>query len=643
MLHDSDEVAVVARSQSREPFELDVRRAARAGRAARAPSCSGSAWAAATASSPTCRTSPRRSSRFLATASLGAIWASVSPEFGAAQRDRPLRADRAEGAGGGRRLHAPRQARSTAREEVAAIRAGLPTLEHVDRVGDARRLGALTRAGELGVRARAVRPPALRAVLVAARPGLPKPIVHGHGGILLEHHKNLGLSWDLKPGERLLRPTTTAWMMWNALVSALLLRGSIVMFDGDAAWPDLGELWRLAAETEATHRRRQPGLPDGLPQGRRASSRDGPASESLATAGSPLPAGGLRLRLRAARPRRPADQRQRRHRRLQRDRLRLPDAAGLPRRDRRPLPRRRHGRVRPRRQRGRRRARRARDQAADAVDAGALLERPGRRALPRSYFDMYPGVWRQGDWVRFSEQGTCVITGRSDATLNRGGVRHGDERALRGRRGVRRRSTTASSCTSRTTRAAPGELVLFVVADLDDELRGRIAGALRSRALAAPRAGHDRRRARDPAHADRQEARGAGQADPARRAGGYGRQPRRARGAARDRCFRAVHRGEEERMTVVQPALAPPRIVSEDCPTAAAILRSEMALEPLRGAASASCCGTGPRRRRTASSWPSGPAPDGDWVELTWGEAESQGERRSRRRCSTASSARSGR
>ena len=73
-----------------------------------------------------------------------------------------------------------------------------------------------------------------------------------------------------------------------------------------------------------------------------------------------------------------------------------------------------------------------------------------------AYFDMYPGVWRQGDWVRFSEQGTCVITGRSDATLNRGGVRMGTSELYSGRRGVRRGRRTASSCTSRTTTAAPG-------------------------------------------------------------------------------------------------------------------------------------------------------------------------------------------
>ena len=76
--------------------------------------------------------------------------------------------------------------------------------------------------------------------------GRPKAIVHGHGGILLEHLKNHALSWDLGPGDRLLWFSTTAWMMWNALVSALLVRASIVMIDGNPIYPDLDWQWRLA-------------------------------------------------------------------------------------------------------------------------------------------------------------------------------------------------------------------------------------------------------------------------------------------------------------------------------------------------------------------------------------------------------------
>ena len=82
--------------------------------------------------------------------------------------------------------------------------------------------------------------------------GLPKAIVHGHGGILIEHLKNHTFGWDLRAGDRLQWFTTTAWMMWNALVSVLLTRASIVMIDGDPAYPDLSFQWQLAEETRAT-------------------------------------------------------------------------------------------------------------------------------------------------------------------------------------------------------------------------------------------------------------------------------------------------------------------------------------------------------------------------------------------------------
>ena len=131
--------------------------------------------------------------------------------------------------------------------------------------------------------------------------GLPKAIVHGHGGQLIEHHKNQGIIWDLKPGGRLLWFSTTAWMMWNALVSALLLRASIVMLDGDPAWPDLLQQWRLAEELRPTVMGVSPPFlmacrKAGLMPGR---DLDLSSIRILCTAGSPLPAEGYRLRLRA--------------------------------------------------------------------------------------------------------------------------------------------------------------------------------------------------------------------------------------------------------------------------------------------------------------------------------------------------------
>ena len=123
--------------------------------------------------------------------------------------------------------------------------------------------------------------------------GLPKAIVHGHGGILIEHLKNHTFSWDLRAGDRLQWFTTTAWMMWNALVSVLLTRASIVMIDGDPAYPDLSFQWQLAEETRATFFGLSPAFTmacrkEGLEPG----TFDLSSIRMLCAAGSPLPLEG---------------------------------------------------------------------------------------------------------------------------------------------------------------------------------------------------------------------------------------------------------------------------------------------------------------------------------------------------------------
>jgi acetoacetyl-CoA synthetase len=107
---------------------------------------------------------------------------------------------------------------------------------------------------------------------------------------------------------------------------------------------------------------------------------------------------------------------------------------------------------------------------------------PGDERYRSAYFDLYPGIWRQGDWILFTERGSCVITGRSDATLNRGGVRLGTSELYAV---VEEVEEVVDSVVVHLEDAegGPGELVLFVVlADggrLDDDLTTRIAGALR--------------------------------------------------------------------------------------------------------------------------------------------------------------------
>jgi acetoacetyl-CoA synthetase len=487
---DADRVAVVARSQTRDPIELtfgDLRAQvarARAGlqRLGVEPGDRVVAYLP---------NIPETLVAFLATASLGATWATCAPEFGARSvlarfgqiepkvllavggytyRDRPI--DR--------------------REQVAEIRAGLPTLEHVVHVpyGDNEVPDAtpwdelLAHNGPLTFEPVAFDHP-IYVLFSSGTTGLPKAIVHGHGGQLVEHLKGVGLGWDLKPGGRLLWFSTTAWMMWNALVSALLVRSSIVMIDGDPMWPDPSFQWRLAEETKPTFMGVSPTF---LMACRKAGVRFGQdfdlsSIRALAFAGSPLPSEGYHYVYEQLGP----------------DVLCLNGSGGT--------------------------------DICGAFVSGSFLQPvydgeisgcclgadvkafdgdgnevvgelgemvvlepmpsmpvrlwndAGNERYLSSYFDLYPGVWRQGDWIRFSERGSCVITGRSDATLNRGGVRMGTSELYAV---VEELPEVADSLIvhREDDEGGAGELILFVALageqELDDDLRGRIAGALRS-------------------------------------------------------------------------------------------------------------------------------------------------------------------
>ena len=413
----------------------------------RAPARDSSAWASgrAIASSPTCRTSPRRSIAFAATASLGAVWASCAPELGArsvidrlAQLE-PTVLLAVDGYGF-------RDRSIDRRDEVATIRAALPTLRHVVHVpygehelADAVPWGELlAEPGPLEFLPVAFDHP-LFVLFSSGTTGIPKAIVHGHGGILLEYLKAHALSWDLKPGGRLQWFTTTSWMMWHALVAALLLRSSIVMLDGDPAWPDPGWQWRLAEETRPTFMGVSPAFlmacrKAGLEPGR---DNDLSSIRVFGTAGSPLPAEGYRYVYEQLGP----------------DVLLINGSGGtdvcsgivggsalLPVYE---------GEISgrllgvatdaldPQGEPIVGDARRARDHAPDAVDArrscGAM--RTARSTAARtSTCSRASGGRATGS--SFSERGSCIVTGRSDATLNRGGVRLGTERVLQRRRGA---------------------------------------------------------------------------------------------------------------------------------------------------------------------------------------------------------------
>jgi acetoacetyl-CoA synthetase len=428
---------------------------------------------------------------FAATASLGAVWASCAPELGARSViDRLAQLEPAVllAVGG----YGYRDRSIDRRDEVATIRAALPTLQHVVGVPYGRHelADALPWAELLADSEPLEFLPVpfdhpLFVLFSSGTTGRPKAIVHGHGGILLEYFKAHAFSWDLKPGGRLLWFTTTSWMMWNALVSALLLRSSIVMLDGDPVWPDFDWQWRLAEETRPTFMGVSPTFlmacrKAGLQPGR---DHDLSSIRVFGTAGSPLPPEGYRYVYEQLGP----------------DVLLINGSGGtdvcsgivggsslLPVYE---------GEI----------SGRLLGVATDAFDpsgepiVGELGELVITRPMPSmpvglwgdsdgsryrsSYFDRYPGVWRQGDWIRFSERGSCVVTGRSDATLNRGGVRLGTGEFYSVIEELPE-VTDSLVVHLEDDEGGAGELVLFVVlADgvaLDDGLRASIDRALRS-------------------------------------------------------------------------------------------------------------------------------------------------------------------
>jgi acetoacetyl-CoA synthetase len=428
----------------------------------------------------------------LATASLGAIWSSCSPDFGVSSvvdrfaQIEPTVLITVDGYYyGGQEFR-----RGEVVREIVGALPSLAAVVYVDLVGDEPADGALswTALGGHGTDPEFEEVPfghPLWVVYSSGTTGLPKPIMHGHGGIVLEHLKTLSLHDDVHPGDVFAWYTTTGWMMWNFLAGGLLAGTTIVLYDGSATYPEVGALWRLAEKHEISY------LGVGAPYLQaclRAGIKPGEdydlsALRGVGATGSPLPPESFDWVYAEVKP----------------DVILgsfsggtdvctgfvgasplLPVRAGVisgrclgckveaydP--DGKPV----IGQV----------GELVLTQPLPSMPVGFWNDPGGMRYLD-SYYATYPGVWRHGDWIEIRPDGGCVIYGRSDATLNRGGVRMGTSEFYRV---VESFPGIADSLVVDTGRlGAEGRLVLFVTlvpgVTLDDELKSDLAMALRAR------------------------------------------------------------------------------------------------------------------------------------------------------------------
>ncbi|MBX3253846.1 MAG: acetoacetate--CoA ligase [Chitinophagaceae bacterium] len=314
--------------------------------------------------------------------------------------------------------------------------------------------------------------------------GIPKAITHGHGGVLLEHYKYLVLQNDVKKGERFFWFTTTGWMMWNFVNAALLAGATIVLYDGSPGYPNLDVLWKLAEAAPVQHfGTSAPYIMACKKAGISPGQSFGLSSlRSISSTGSPLPPEGFDYVYEnikrdvwlcsmsggtdvctafvGGNPWTPVYEGEIQGRALGCELYAYDDNG-----------------------------KEVYDEVGEMVIAGAMPSMPvffwndpGFKKYTESYFDTYPGVWRHGDWVKITPREGVVILGRSDATLNRQGVRIGTAEIYRA---IDTIAQVKDSLVLNIEQPGGGDYMpLFVVMKegeaLTDEVRNSIKNALRT-------------------------------------------------------------------------------------------------------------------------------------------------------------------
>lgn len=442
---------------------------------------------------------PETVAAFLACASIGAVWSSCAPEMGMhVVLDRfsqiepklILATDSYQYAG---KLHD----RSAA---VAEILASLPSVRTVIHLPGPAARGAPPWRDCLSWEA-AIREPAalqidrvpfehpLWIVYSSGTTGLPKAMVHGHGGAVFTLLRTLMLHADLRAGDRHMLLASTGWIVWNVQVGGLLCGATIVLYDGHPTYPSLDHLW----DTVDTQRVSMFGcgaalLTGAMKDGQRpGATRKFEALRSLISAGSPLPIEAfgwvyreIKSDLCLSAPSGGTDI----ITSFVSSAPLLPVTAGEIQCAELGV------------------AIYAFDDAGKPVvgEVGELVVTKPMPSMPLyfwndpkgeryrdSYFDMYPGYWRHGDWIRFTDRGACVIYGRSDTTINRFGIRMGTAEIYRVVEEIE--EIRDSLVVDLEYRGRPSFMPLFVVlspgAVLDEALKSRIIQQIKR--FASPR------------------------------------------------------------------------------------------------------------------------------------------------------------
>ncbi len=436
---------------------------------------------------------------FLATASLGAIWSSCSPDFGTEsmidrfQQIEPKVLFAVDGYQyGGKPLDR--------RALIAELQQRLPSLQHTVLVPSLNRdagteglTNVMLWQDALGLQERdeitfeqvPFEQP-LWILYSSGTTGIPKAIVQSQGGVLLEHLKVLHLGMDLRTDDRFFWYSTTGWMMWNLLVGGLLVGSTILLYDGSPGYPDMGVLWKLAQESGMTCFGTSAGyitacMKAGIEPGR---SYDVSRLRVVSSTGSPLPAEGFQWV----------------YEHVKQDlwlvsisggtdvcsalvggSIMLPVYAGEL--QCRPL----GVKVEAFDDSGKPLI----DEVGELVVTEPMPSMPlffwndpdGRR-YRESYFEVYPGVWRHGDWMKMTRRGSAIIYGRSDATLNKQGIRIGSSDIYRV---IESLPEVLDSLVVGVEQPSGGYYMpLFVVlregVQLDDALKARIKQTLRKNA-----------------------------------------------------------------------------------------------------------------------------------------------------------------